>query len=59
MASYVCPDCDVDFGYAQGLAVHKELGCEWGDQDSGSTKYCCGMIYEDGETVCNSCGEPL
>lgn len=22
-------------------------------------KYCCGMIYEDGEDTCMSCGEPL
>ncbi len=22
-------------------------------------KYCCGMIYEDGEDTCASCGEPL
>jgi len=26
---------------------------------SGGSKYCCGDIYEDGETVCSSCGEPL
>lgn len=58
MASYVCPSCDTDFGYPQGLAVHQELGCEWGDVDGGM-KYCCGMLYEDGETTCHSCGEPL
>ncbi|MGI0522138.1 hypothetical protein ABY45_16325 [Microbacterium maritypicum] len=22
-------------------------------------KYCCGRIYEDGETTCSSCGDPL
>lgn len=22
-------------------------------------KYCCGLIYEDGEDTCASCGEPL
>lgn len=26
--------------------------------DTGPT-YCCGAIYEDGETVCASCGEAL
>lgn len=26
--------------------------------DSGSS-YCCGMIYEEGEFVCASCGDPL
>jgi hypothetical protein len=25
----------------------------------GGTNYCCGMIYEDGETTCRSCGDPL
>lgn len=61
MASYVCPDCDIDFGYPQGLAIHKELGCEWGDDDENEAgaKYCCGMIYEDDESTCSSCGEPL
>lgn len=22
-------------------------------------RYCCGVIYEDGEDTCMSCGEPL
>lgn len=26
---------------------------------SRAAKYCCGMIYEEGERVCRSCGEPL
>jgi len=26
---------------------------------SGGSSYCCGMIYEDGEDTCGSCGEPL
>lgn len=59
MASYVCNNCEIDFGYPQGLAVHKELGCEWGTKDGGGAKYCCGMIYEDGESTCTSCGDPL
>ncbi|MGO4956760.1 hypothetical protein ACTQ49_05725 [Luteococcus sp. Sow4_B9] len=30
------------------------------DGESGiGTSYCCGQIYEEGETVCASCGEPL
>ncbi|MEU3954940.1 hypothetical protein ACIG54_17825 [Streptomyces achromogenes] len=60
MATYVCPSCDIDFGYPQGLAIHQELGCEWGDDGTdGGPQYCCGMIYEDGESTCLSCGEPL
>lgn len=59
MATYVCPSCDIDFGYPQGLAVHLEIGCEWGDDRDDIAKYCCGAIYEDGETACRSCGEAL
>jgi hypothetical protein len=59
MSSYVCSECGVDFGYPQGLSIHQELGCEWGADDDSGPKYCCGAIYEDGETVCASCGEPL
>lgn len=60
MATYVCDNCGVDFGYAQGLDVHQELGCEWGDDyDGASTNYCCGIMYEDGEAFCRSCGDPL
>ena len=36
MASYVRPSCDIDFGNPQGLAIHEELGCEWGDDEDGS-----------------------
>lgn len=43
MASYTCPNCGVDFGYAQGLSVHEELGCEWGDEDDSTE--------EDGESL--------
>ena len=28
-------------------------------QVGGSSDYCCGVIYDDGETSCRSCGEPL
>jgi rRNA maturation endonuclease Nob1 len=27
--------------------------------DYTGAKYCCGMIYEEGEDTCNSCGESL
>lgn len=29
------------------------------DLDGGFPSYCCGMIYEEGEFVCASCGDPL
>jgi hypothetical protein len=61
VASYVCQSCHVDFGYPMGLQVHEDLGCEWGDDgdDDGGASYCCGQIYEEGESTCLSCGEPL
>lgn len=43
-ASYTCSNCGVDFGYPQGLSVHEELGCEWGDDEDDSTD-------EDGESL--------
>lgn len=43
-ASYTCPNCDIDFGYPQGLEIHKDLGCEWGSDDDGSTD-------EDGDSL--------
>lgn len=37
MDTYICPNCHVDFGYPQGLAIHEELGCQWGDdEDDGA-----------------------
>lgn len=44
-----------------GLQVHEELGCDWGDDSDSKAgvSYCCGQIYEDGESTCMSCGEPL
>ncbi len=54
----VCTSC--------GEAVEDEA--DWDDESgmcmacfegSDGPTYCCGMIYEDGETVCRSCGEPL
>ena len=38
MASYTCPNCGIDFGYPDGLSVHEELGCEWGDDGDDSTE---------------------
>ena len=35
--------------------------CEecWNAEDRSGPMYCCGVIYEDGEDTCRSCGEPL
>lgn len=60
-------------GDDSGKFTCETCGCEVDDEDdledgecedcAGSEytgdKYCCGMIYEDGEDTCMSCGEPL
>ncbi len=33
--------------------------CEKCFSDWSPASYCCGMIYEDGEDTCASCGESL
>lgn len=50
----VCDSCgrDVPEDEMDGDYCHDCL-------DEVGTAYCCGMIYEDGETTCRSCGEPL
>ena len=54
----VCTSCEEDI----------ENETQWDDvgqlclacfELGGSPTYCCGAIYEGGEDVCASCGEPL
>lgn len=59
MDVYVCPNCEVSFQEAKLFADHKEMGYEWASDGDSYPRYCCGMIYEHGETSCLSCGEPL
>ena len=57
--STTCDDCGVDFEYPLWLTAHQIVGgCEEGSDDGG-TNYCCGVMYDEGEIVCASCGEPL
>ena len=53
---------------AETLTLHLDEGlCDncfenQGNLDAGGkgpTRYCCGAIYENGESECRSCGEPL
>lgn len=51
---------NVDIEFPQGhISVVCESCFDEHDMGSGMTAYCCGMIYEEGESVCASCGEPL
>ena len=60
MSKLICELCEerieddgdhVDFN---GVDYHQECF-----ENSGGPKYCCGMMYEDGEEKCRSCGEPI
>jgi hypothetical protein len=60
----ICTSCDevvedeadwVDFN---GVGYCNDC-FENGASDGSGTKYCCGVIYEDGEDHCMSCGDPL
>lgn len=58
VVKHVCAVCEetiedkVDWDDESGMC----LACF---EHSGGPRYCCGAIYEDGETTCESCGEPL
>lgn len=53
---YACSGCDNLYDDLQGLNSHLESNCDGGE---GGPAYCCGMMYDDGESTCGSCGEPL
>lgn len=50
-----CPFCGADLEDENDFSP--DFGCN--ECASGMTTYCCGGIYEEGESVCASCGEPL
>lgn len=54
----VCSSCEEEV----------EDEADWHDDDQmcnacrevgDAAQYCCGVIYEDGEDTCMSCGDPL
>lgn len=49
-----CCGCEVDESDMQ-----EGMCPECYDSEYTGPKYCCGMIYENGEDTCASCGEPL
>lgn len=51
---------DVDVTTSHGwVGLACDSCIEVNDLNGGFSTYCCGMIYEEGELVCNSCGDPL
>lgn len=55
--TFVCDSCgdEVDSATVDNIW---DLGNDC-YENGDSAKYCCGMIYEEGETTCTSCGDPL
>lgn len=59
MAALICVGCDEpieDDGHIDPDGDNWHEACY---EVSGGPSYCCGMMYEDGEANCWSCGEPL
>lgn len=58
MTTSVCKGCDEPI---------KDDHMDFNGQDwhracfevSGGSSYCCGIMYDDGEDTCRSCGDPL
>ncbi|MBM7507108.1 hypothetical protein JOE61_000922 [Nocardioides salarius] len=50
-----CSFCGADLDEDNDFSP--DFGCN--ECASGFATYCCGGIYENGEDVCASCGEPL
>ena len=64
MATQVCEGCGEPIEGEDDLGGHVDHeGEDWHEYcfqfGANGPKYCCGMIYEDGESTCRSCGEPL
>ena len=51
-----CEVCEEEFIPEE---LYEDGMCSRCAELSGGPKYCCGVIYENDESVCASCGEPL
>lgn len=66
MAELTCEGCEelIEDGSDRGNHIDFN-GEDWHEMcfevggGSSSKQYCCGSIYEEGEVVCASCGDPL
>lgn len=55
-ATLTCDACGCEIADENDM---QEGMCEKCFSDWSPASYCCGMIYEDGEDTCASCGESL
>ena len=60
MTSLVCEGCEEPI---ENDDEHIDFnGEDWHEacfELSGGPSSCCGMMYDNGETACRSCGDPL
>ena len=57
--SLVCTSCDEEVDDEDYWDEESQLCNACCGEVSGGPMYCCGIIYEDGEDTCMSCGDPL
>lgn len=58
VVTHVCTSCGEEVE-DQADWDEESQTCNACREVSGGPVYCCGMIYEDGEDTCRSCGDPL
>jgi hypothetical protein len=56
--TFTCESCGDEIDSSTVDNIWDLCNDSYENGDSG-TKYCCGMIYQEGESVCASCGDPL
>jgi hypothetical protein len=54
----VCTVCDEVVENEADWHDESEL-CNSCFEVSGGSMYCCGIMYDNGEDTCSSCGDPL
>ncbi len=63
VAVVTCDGCEEPITDDDGSHIDVD-GVDWHEScyeayGESTTSYCCGSIYEEGEAVCASCGDPL
>lgn len=60
MATLICEGCDEPIEDGDGhLHFNGEDWHESCFEVSDGPSYCCGIMYDSGEDICRSCGDPL
>lgn len=54
-----CGVCDRPLSESEAIDHGDEWLCSECFENSNAPAYCCGIMYDHGETTCMSCGDPL